>query len=296
MTNFIVKNGLDVANGSLVVNSSSLTYNLLYSNGSAFIVGNSSVNTYITSNNIVVNGSSITSVNTSFSYTFSNTISFSNTITFGNSSVNTTINSTSFSGISNAALNANSSTYISTNSTNFYSAVSLTSAITANASTSYTNAIAFASNISNISSGSLQTASYLGTTLAPQFSSIGIGTPATGGNSLVATGNIYAYYTSDQKLKKNVTKLKNALSKIRKIQGVEFDWTEEHIQSQGGLNNPLLRQHDAGVIAQNVQQVIPEIVFERENGTLAVKYEGFIPYLIESINEIVDLLEKLNDD
>jgi hypothetical protein len=62
------------------------------------------------------------------------------------------------------------------------------------------------------------------------------------------------------------------------IGGYEFDWkTIKGIHENEG--------HDIGVIAQEIQKVLPEIVTMRDNGYLAVKYEKIVALLIEAIKE-----------
>ena len=109
---------------------------------------------------------------------------------------------------------------------------------------------------------------------------------------VVAAGDVVAYYTSDIRLKDNVEVIKGSLDKIEGIRGVEFDWNE---QSPGWARE---RGHDVGVIAQEVQKVLPEVVQERKNGYLGVDYKRIIPLLIESVKElkqeIEDLKKKVN--
>ena len=53
--------------------------------------------------------------------------------------------------------------------------------------------------------------------------------------------------------------------------------------------------HDVGVIAQEIQKVLPEAVKQRENGFLAVKYEKLVPLLIEGIKEQQIQIEELKE-
>ena len=104
---------------------------------------------------------------------------------------------------------------------------------------------------------------------------------------VVAAGDVVAYYTSDIRLKDNIEVIKGSLDKIDGIRGVEFDWNEK---SPGWAQE---RGHDVGVIAQEVQKVLPEIVTERTNGYLGVDYKRIIPLLIESVKELKQEIEDL---
>ena len=106
---------------------------------------------------------------------------------------------------------------------------------------------------------------------------------------VVADGDVIAYNSSDERLKDNIEVIKGSLDKIDGIRGVEFDWNE---QSPGWAKE---RGHDVGVIAQEVQKVVPEIVVERKNGFLGVDYKRLVPLLIESVKELkqeVEILKK----
>ena len=104
---------------------------------------------------------------------------------------------------------------------------------------------------------------------------------------IVASGDVVAYYTSDIRLKDNVEVIKGSLDKIDGIRGVEFDWNED---SPGWARE---RGHDVGVIAQEVQKVLPEVVQERKNGYLGVDYKRIVPLLIESVKELKQEIEDL---
>ena len=103
---------------------------------------------------------------------------------------------------------------------------------------------------------------------------------------VVADGDVVAYNSSDVRLKDNIEVIKGSLDKIDGIRGVEFDWNEK---SPGWAKE---RGHDVGVIAQEVQKVVPEIVVERKNGYLGVDYKRIVPLLIESVKE---LRQEVND-
>jgi hypothetical protein len=100
-----------------------------------------------------------------------------------------------------------------------------------------------------------------------------------------STGNVVAYYSSDIKLKTNIKNIENSINKLMQINGVEFDWTDEYIQNKGGVDGYFIRKHDVGVIAQEIEKVLPEAVATRTNGEKAVKYEMIVPLLIEAIKE-----------
>ncbi len=117
--------------------------------------------------------------------------------------------------------------------------------------------------------------------------SIGVGTsPAGTAGDIRAIGNITAYYSSDRRLKENITNITDALTKLQAINGVEFDWTDAYITQHGGLDSTFMRKHDVGVIAQEVEAILPEVVVQRSDGYKAVKYEKIIALLIEAIKEL----------
>jgi len=109
-----------------------------------------------------------------------------------------------------------------------------------------------------------------------QFDSLGVGVAATGATGeIVATGDITAYYSSDERLKDNITPLSNALDKINQIGGYEFDWNSD--SSHSG--------HDVGVIAQEIEKVLPEVVVDRDTGYKAVRYDKIVALLINAVKE-----------
>lgn len=117
----------------------------------------------------------------------------------------------------------------------------------------------------------------VGTGANVQFNSLGVGTAGSGTTGEIrATADVTAYYSSDERLKENVTPIENPIEKLMAINGVTFDWKEgfDEIHSHKGA--------DTGVIAQQIEAIgLPDVVTTRENGFKAVKYEKLNALLIE---------------
>jgi hypothetical protein len=96
--------------------------------------------------------------------------------------------------------------------------------------------------------------------------------------NLSANGDIIAYATSDSRLKDNVKPITSALEKIDRISGVEYDWNTSLQSTYTG--------HDIGVLAQEIEEILPEAVITRSDGYKAVKYEKLVPLLIQAIKEL----------
>ena len=69
-----------------------------------------------------------------------------------------------------------------------------------------------------------------------------------------------------------------------------FDWKKDH-KVEGVLGEG----HDTGILAQEIEEILPEIVELRKNGIKAVNYTKLIPLLIESIKELKNEVESLKD-
>ena len=90
-----------------------------------------------------------------------------------------------------------------------------------------------------------------------------------------ASGDITAFFSSDERLKDNITPIGSAIDKLNTIGGYEFDWNNSSEHSG----------HDVGVIAQEIEKVLPEVVVTRGNGYKAVRYEKIVALLIQAIKE-----------
>jgi hypothetical protein len=102
-----------------------------------------------------------------------------------------------------------------------------------------------------------------------------------------AAADVVAYSTSDRNLKENFVRISDALSKVESISGYEFDWKVEHKHHHG------FEGHDIGVIAQEIESVLPEVVTTRDSGFKGVKYEKIVPLLIEAIKELSEQIKEL---
>ena len=105
-----------------------------------------------------------------------------------------------------------------------------------------------------------------------------------GNGNFRAKGDAIVYASSDARLKDNVKPIENALDKVMQLRGVEFDWNN---------NQDVYTGHDIGVIAQEVEAVLPEIVTTRDTGYKAVKYEKLTALLIETVKELKAEIEEL---
>ena len=103
-------------------------------------------------------------------------------------------------------------------------------------------------------------------------------------------GDIVAYASSDRRLKDEIIPISNPLEKINSIGGYSFVW---NTQKQN-----IYKGKDYGVVAQEIEEILPELVDTRENGYKAVKYDKLVSLLIEGIkelsSEVKELKEKLN--
>jgi hypothetical protein len=130
-----------------------------------------------------------------------------------------------------------------------------------------------------------------------QLDSLGVGTAASGTTGQIrATDDVTAFYSSDVALKENITNIPDPIKALKKLNGVLFDWKEDWIKKQGGEDGYFVRKKDVGVIAQEVEKVLPEAVAQRPDGIKAVKYDRLTCLLIEAVKVLSDKVEKLNKE
>jgi len=150
---------------------------------------------------------------------------------------------------------------------------------TITASTAFTGAAYYGNGanltgVSPISGGTTNAVAYAtgATTLATSPGIILTNPTLSNGTVLLTcSGDIVAY--SDRNIKTNIEIIPNALEKVARIGGYTFN------RIDGGS------ERRTGVIAQEIQEVLPEAVYTTENGTLTVAYGNMVGLLIEAIKE-----------
>ena len=134
----------------------------------------------------------------------------------------------------------------------------------------------------------------LGTGNDVQFDSFGVGTAASGTTGEIrATNDVTAFYSSDIALKENIVNIPDPLEALKKLNGVLFDWKKSYIDERGGEDGYFVRKKDVGVIAQEVEKVLPEAVAQRPDGIKAVKYDRLTCLLIEAVKKLSDKVDNL---
>lgn len=180
-------------------------------------------------------------------------------------------------------------------------------ALTGNASTATT--LATARNINGVSfngsaditvtaaAGTLSGATLASGVTASSLTSVGTltsltvsGATATGAltvtGAITATGDITAFFTSDKRHKNNIQTIPNALEKVTKLNGVTWEWNDD-------VNEVTKSTPKTGLIAQEVQEVLPEVVKTRDDGFLALDYSKMMGLMVEAIKEQQIQIEEL---
>jgi hypothetical protein len=98
--------------------------------------------------------------------------------------------------------------------------------------------------------------------------------------TLTVDGDVVAY--SDRRTKENIKTIENSLDKVLSLRGVSYNRIDENDKAP-----------KIGVIAQEVQEILPEVVFKQEDGMLGVAYGNIVGVLIEAIKELKTEVEDL---
>tara|TARA_Y100000996_G_scaffold408196_1_gene386882 strand:+ start:1455 stop:2798 length:1344 start_codon:yes stop_codon:yes gene_type:complete len=127
----------------------------------------------------------------------------------------------------------------------------------------------------------------LNTSDSPTFSSLTVSNNLSVSNNITCSNVVTAYTfnaTSDATLKTNIAPIENPLAILGKITGVSFDWKDNEGSAEG-------------VLAQDVEKVLPNAVLTNEDGKKSVSYNNLVGVLIEAVKgqqkQINELKEKL---
>ncbi|MCF7846350.1 MAG: tail fiber domain-containing protein [Candidatus Peribacteraceae bacterium] len=142
----------------------------------------------------------------------------------------------------------------------------------------------------NVEAGSSGVWDQLGSDISYVAGKVGIGTTApaysldvSGASGIRSTSNIYStafIYSSDESQKENIQTV-TGIDVIKKLRGVSFNWKDDG-------------RADIGLIAQEVEQVLPEIVHtDSETGLKSVEYGNLVAPLIEAVKEQQKQIEAL---
>lgn len=99
--------------------------------------------------------------------------------------------------------------------------------------------------------------------------------------------------TSDIRYKKNIQPIDNALEKVQSLKGVTFDWDNDAFKETEHTKKPEFTERATGVIAQDVEKVLPEAVRENSDGFKNVAYGNMVGLLIEAIKEQQTQIDEL---
>ena len=109
--------------------------------------------------------------------------------------------------------------------------------------------------------------------------------------NIVTVGEVTAYSSSDKRLKKNIKSITNSLDIIEKLNPVQFNWN----QKAKGLNKEKDERNNYGLIAQEVEEILPELIHPIYDKYKSVDYEQLIPILIQSIKELKEEVDTLKN-
>ena len=133
------------------------------------------------------------------------------------------------------------------------------------------NAIDIGTSSKGFRNGYFDTSVVVGTTVA--------NTEAVLADNIYARDDLVASYSSDQQLKDNVLVIDNALNKLEHIGGYSFTWNDL-------IQDPRVGSDDYGVIAQEIEHILPAAVKINSRGHKTVNYNAVIPLLIEAVKEL----------
>jgi trimeric autotransporter adhesin len=126
------------------------------------------------------------------------------------------------------------------------------------------------------------------------------GTAYPGGTYAIPAGTNYRLYVngwtastgyiaySDERLKKNIKVIQNSIEKITKIKGYTYQWNQDFKK-----DIQLDDSRQAGFLAQEIQEILPEAVTKNKDGVYGINYNAIMPLLAEGIKEQQETINEL---
>jgi hypothetical protein len=145
-----------------------------------------------------------------------------------------------------------------------------------------------------VNADSIEIGQAVGTSDTVQFAKVGVGGASDATYELKvtgdigATGDIVAYISSDERLKDNIQLIEDPINKLEQLRGVTWEWNDQ--ASDAAKDSP-----NVGVIAQDVESVLPQLVHDRENGYKGVDYSKLVGLLIEAMKEQQSQLDEMRE-
>ena len=187
----------------------------------------------------------------------------------------------SYSGSFYTTINTNIGN-INTNSASAWGAFQSASSYSGSFYTTINTAIGNTTQASASAWGAFQSASSYSGSAYTTYAKLGVANTFTANQivsgSITATGDVVAYSTSDKRHKNNIVNISDALSKVTKLNGVTWEWNDN-------VDAATKETPKTGLIAQEVQEVLPEVVKERGDGFLALDYSKMMGLMVEAIKE-----------
>lgn len=121
-----------------------------------------------------------------------------------------------------------------------------------------------------------------------------IGNPANPGYMLYVQGTAYAtgtWSSSDARFKKNIATIDNPLEKLMKVRGARFEFRADEFKDYQFAEGPQF-----GFIAQELEEVLPEVVKTESDGYKSVNYNEMIPVLVEALKDQQKQIDELKKE
>lgn len=117
-------------------------------------------------------------------------------------------------------------------------------------------------------------------TVNTSIDTVSVNASVTSSNTMTA---VHFDNVSDISLKQNVNPLYDAINTLNKLNPVSFDWKHSDTKSYG-------------LIAQEVEQILPSIVHSKQDGTKTVNYIEIIAFLIAAVKDLQRQIDDINNN